>query len=80
LRPFCDIAETIHHFGSEIDWATVIERAIARKWQRGVYLTLQLAKEMIEADVPAFVLENLRPGEAPGVLMDTVRFKSLPAN
>ena len=73
LRPFCDIAETIHRFNSTIDWQAVVEQAIAGKLQRGVYLTLRLAKEMIGADVPAVVLEKLQPGDCTGTLIETAR-------
>ena len=73
LTPFCDIAETIHRFDSDINWQIVVEKAIARKWQRGVYLTLRLAKEMIEADVPALVLEKLQPENCTRTLIETAR-------
>jgi hypothetical protein len=71
LRPFCDIAEIIHRFNSAIDWHAFVEQAIAKKLQRGVYLTLRLAKEMVEADVPAFVLEELQPPDGAGILIET---------
>lgn len=71
LRPLCDIAEIIHRFNSAIDWQTFVERAIVRNWQRGVYLTLRLAKEMIDADVPASVLEKLQPPDGAGPLIET---------
>jgi hypothetical protein len=70
LRPFCDIAEIIHRFNSDIDWQTLIERAITRNWQRGVYLTLRLAKEMIDADVPDFVMEKLQTPDGAGPLTE----------
>jgi hypothetical protein len=76
LRPFCDIAETIHRFRAIVDWTVVVERAIARKWQRGVYLALRLAKEMVEADVPAFVLEKLRPQDGIGIPVETAYFQT----
>jgi len=62
VRPFCDIAETIHRFRSEMDWAQVVERA--REWgaTRYVGLTLHLARSMLGTGVPDDVLERLVPG------------------
>jgi hypothetical protein len=61
LRAFCDIAETIRHYQDEIDWDQVQLRA--RQWGAGkcVYLTLYLARELLEAAVPDEVLDPLRP-------------------
>jgi hypothetical protein len=73
LRFLCDIAETIHRFNSGIDWHALIEQSIIGKWDRGVYLTLRLAKEMVGADVPSFVLEKLRPNDGAGTPMETAR-------
>jgi hypothetical protein len=73
LRPLCDIAETIRRFNSGIDWHALMEQSIIRKWDRGAYLTLRLAKEMVGADVPSFVLEKLQPSDMSETLMETVR-------
>jgi hypothetical protein len=73
LRPSCDIAETIAHFGSSLDWQTTIERAARRGWQRGVYLALRLARELAGADVPADILERLRPADMTEALLETAR-------
>jgi hypothetical protein len=73
LRSLCDIAETIHRFNSAVNWHAIIEQAIIRKWDRGVYLTLRLTKEMVGADVPTFVLERLQPDDVPATLMERVR-------
>jgi len=73
LRSLCDIAETIHRFNAGIDWHAIMEQSIIRKWDRGVYLTLRLAKEMIGADVPSFVLEKLQPNDGAGMPMETAR-------
>jgi len=62
LRSLCDIAETIHRFRGEIDWAQVVIRA--REWHASRYagLTLHLARSMMGARVPDDVLEQLVPG------------------
>jgi hypothetical protein len=72
LRPFCDITETIRRFDATLRWQTIIEQAIARKWHRGVYLILRLAQEMMGAEVPANVLEKLRPEDVSDAFLETV--------
>ncbi len=56
LRPFCDIVETISQFGPRLRWERVIERARRWRWERGVYLALELARELLGATVPDVVL------------------------
>ena len=73
LRPSCDIAETISHFGSALDWQTVAERAAGQGWQRGAYLALRLAKELAGADVPADILARLRPTDITETVLETAR-------
>jgi hypothetical protein len=61
LRALCDIQETIRHYQDELDWDTVQNRA--REWGAGnaVYLTLDLAKSLLGADVPDELLNKLKP-------------------
>jgi hypothetical protein len=73
LRPFYDIAETIDHFGSVLDWQIVANRAVSQKWQRGVYLALCLAVELAGASVPDFVIRNLRPPDMSETILETAR-------
>jgi hypothetical protein len=73
LRPFCDIAETIDHFGSALNWETVVERAISQHWQRGVYLALQMAVELAGASVPDHVMEKLQPVDISETILETAR-------
>ncbi len=73
LRPSCDIAEIIRHFGSTLDWQTVVERAAGQGWQRGVYLALLLAKELAGEEVPAGILAKLRPADMTEAVLETVR-------
>lgn len=73
LRPFCDIAEIIDHFGSALDWQMVADRAVSQKWQRGVYLALRLAVDLAGASVPDPVLEKLQPADMSDALLETVR-------
>ena len=61
LGPFCDISETIRHYRDEIEWEQIQRRV--RQWGAGkfVYLTLYLARELLEASVPDGVLDTLKP-------------------
>lgn len=77
LRPFCDIAEVIHHFGATLDWQVVTEKAKQRKWARGVYLALVIASEFAGADVPKNVLERLRPVNVTDYVLNTVETQIL---
>jgi hypothetical protein len=63
LLPLCDIAEIIMHYKVEMGWERVQSRA--REWGAGrcVYLPLQLAREMLGAEVPECVLMALQPGD-----------------
>jgi hypothetical protein len=73
LRPSCDIAETIDHFGAGINWQAVTNQAVQWGWQRGVYLSLQLAAELAGADVPADILDRLRPSDVTEAILETSR-------
>ena len=73
LRPSCDIAETIARFGSTLDWQTITERAARSGWQRGVYLALRLARELADADIPADILERLRPTDMTETILEIAR-------
>lgn len=77
LRPFCDISETIEHFGQNLNWQTVADRAIYQKWQRGVYLTLCLADELSGAIVPKNILQKLKPDDMSDVIIETAKTQIL---
>lgn len=62
-RPWCDIAETIRHYGQGLSWDTVIERAGRWRGRRGTYLALRLAKDLLAAGVPNEVLLALKPAD-----------------
>ena len=73
LRPSCDIAETIAHFDSALNWQAVLDRAGRWGWRRGVYLALRLARELAGADVPVDILEKLRPKDMTEAVLETAR-------
>ena len=61
LRPSCDIAQVIHHYGEALDWEIVLQRSATWGWERGVYLAWRVAQELVEAAVPREVLCQLKP-------------------
>lgn len=61
LRPSCDIAAVIERYARILDWDVVVERAGRWRWQRGVYLALRLAVDLMGALVPQEVLTALYP-------------------
>ncbi|MEN6320511.1 MAG: nucleotidyltransferase family protein, partial [Syntrophaceae bacterium] len=73
LRPFYDIAETVDHSGSALDWQTVVGRAYDQGWQRGVYLALRLAVELADASVPVDILEWFQPANLSDNILATAR-------
>ncbi len=73
LRPFCDVAATLDHYGDQLDWTAIVERAIRWRWRRGVYLTLYLAAEWLGAAVPASALLALRPADFQPALCQAAR-------
>lgn len=73
LRPSCDIATVIKHFGTALDWPDLIAKARGWGWQRGVYLALRLARELTGAAVPDDVLAELRPQSMKDEIVATAR-------
>jgi len=61
LRPVCDIAATIGHYGDEIDWKQVRHRTCQWAVRKSVYLTLRLARDLVDAAVPEDLLDSLQP-------------------
>ncbi|MDG5766314.1 nucleotidyltransferase family protein [Balneolales bacterium ANBcel1] len=65
LRPFCDIAAVIRHDRERLDWMTLVQRAKAYRWDKGVWMALSMARELTGAEVPEDVLESLQPKNGP---------------
>jgi len=63
LRPACDVAATIERYRDRLDWTAVVARAQQWRWDRGTYLSLRLAREMLGATVPDSALCALRPAD-----------------
>ena len=77
LRPSCDIAEAVRHWGGALDWPALSERARRCGWQRGAYLSLRLARDMLGAAVPDCALAELRPRGLTEALVGAARFVTL---
>ena len=73
LRPSCDIAAVIERYGIALDWAVVCERARRWRWQRGVYLALRLAADLVGAAVPEDVMAALQPVILDEAILATAR-------
>ena len=58
LRSLCDLAMLVERYENTIDWAIVVHRAEAWGWSRGVHLTLDLARNLLGARVPAEVFQS----------------------
>ena len=73
LLPFCDIAETVRHYAGELEWSRLADRA--REWgaARHVGLALDLARSLLDAEVPGFVLEQLIAGGLDSRTLETAR-------
>ncbi len=61
LRAMCDIQATVDRYDSYTDWKELTCRA--KQWRAGtaVYLSLDLARELLDVPIPSRVLETLEP-------------------
>jgi hypothetical protein len=68
LRPSCDIAHVIAHYGAELDWDDILRTSEQGGWSRGVLLALGLARDLIGANLPLAVTRALAPSQlGPGL-------------
>ena len=72
LRPFCDITEIIRHYAASLNWEALLHQTSKWRCQRGVFLSLHLARELLGASVPDRVLHSLRPRSFDLLLVDAV--------
>lgn len=63
LKAVCDIATIINHYGTELNWTEILSRTMKWNWQRGVYLALWLAENMMDAGIPHDVLHQLQSAD-----------------
>lgn len=61
LKFILDIAELLNREGEKLDWHYIIESAKNNRIVTTVYCSIYLAKELLDASVPAGLLNKLRP-------------------
>ena len=70
LRPLCDISAILTRYRDVLDWNKVLSSAQQWGLCNGVYLTLHVAKELIDADVPESALQALKAKQFDAALID----------
>lgn len=73
LRPYVDIGMAIGFFDGKLDWDAIADRAARWNWSKGVYLTLELARELVGARIPDDVLAKLKPADLDTAIIQEVR-------
>lgn len=76
MRSLCDLAMLVERHGDTLDWAAVVSRAEAWGWSRGVQLTLDLARDLLGAQVPLEVF-RLFGGDLDSQVRDAARAEVL---
>ena len=71
LRPSCDITQLFSVFSNALDWEQLIARAKQWNIQRGVYLALKIAKDLIGAEIHNESLETLKPASINDAILQT---------
>lgn len=62
LRLFGDLYALMTRYQEEIDWHYVIRQAQRNGQRVGLYYALYFAKELLDAEIPIRVLEQIKPG------------------
>lgn len=73
LRGYCDIAEVLGRHGADLNWQPFENITRRSGVERGVYLTLLLARDLLGAKVPDEILKTL----APSTMDDQIRGAAL---
>lgn len=55
----CCIGSIANNYEQGLNWDRVVARATSWEWQRGVFLALSAAQQLLDAQIPAHVLERL---------------------
>ena len=63
IRPLCDIAHAVEYYGNAINWMEFRSRSGQWGISPYVYLALYLAKELFEAHIPRFFLDDFEPAD-----------------
>jgi len=80
LMPLCDVAEIIRKRGADMDWAALERRALEWKAGKWVYITLLMARDLLDAPVPDGFLDNLKPKDFSSELASLARAKIIAGN
>lgn len=77
LRALFDVLMTIEHYHEEIDWPAFIVYTKNWYWERGVYVILRLAKDLLGASVPDMVLQSTMPSDWDESMLETAKVQIL---
>jgi Uncharacterised nucleotidyltransferase len=70
LRFVCDVAELIRARGATIDWDGLVSRAESVGARTAVHMILDLAAQLLDADVPAEPLRATAPGRLKRAMLE----------
>jgi hypothetical protein len=77
LRALYDVKVIIDRYQKELDWPGFIQYTRDWHWERGVYIVLQLAKDLLGAAVPEEVLLSLMPPDFNETTLETAKAQIL---
>jgi hypothetical protein len=70
VRSLCDVAMLATSPAIAIDWDVLAARATSWGWNRGVYLTLALARNLLGVEVPDATMKTLMPEAVDSEIQD----------
>jgi Uncharacterised nucleotidyltransferase len=70
LRFICDVAELIRVRGATIDWDALVSRAESVGARTAIHMVLDLATQLLDADVPAETLRATSPGRVKRAMLE----------
>jgi len=71
IRPLYDLKETILHYQAILNWDEFLDRVRESHLEKGVYLTLFLVRELMQAPIPERVIEALQPQDLDQLIVDS---------
>jgi hypothetical protein len=63
LGQLCDVSEVIRYFGDSLDWGLIEKTSQENRISRGLSFVLYTCRYLLQAPVPADVLDRLLPGD-----------------
>ena len=61
LRPYYDIVQVVDYFGDSLNWQQLLEITNHNNWNKGVFLSLLIAKRLLGANISEEKLKELEP-------------------